>query len=85
MIERLQRAFEHIEELSPEEQEQIAELIEQRIEPLDVPPGSLAGAWSDLPDTFDEMLDALDRIRHESTPTPPMDEQLAWMDEKDAR
>jgi hypothetical protein len=32
---------------------------------------ALAGAWSDL--DFDEMLDALDRIRHESTPTPPID------------
>ena len=30
----------------------------------------LAGAWSDL--DFDETLDALDRIRHESTPTPPI-------------
>lgn len=29
------------------------------------------GAWSDL--DFDEMLDALDRIRHESKPTPPLD------------
>ena len=32
---------------------------------------ALAGAWSDL--DFDEMLDALERIRHESTPTPPID------------
>jgi uncharacterized protein (DUF433 family) len=32
---------------------------------------SLAGAWSDL--DFDEMIDALDRIRHESKPTPPID------------
>jgi hypothetical protein len=30
----------------------------------------LAGAWSDL--DFDETLDALDRIRHESKPTPPI-------------
>ena len=30
----------------------------------------LAGAWSDL--DFDETLNALDRIRHESTPTPPI-------------
>ena len=29
------------------------------------------GAWSDL--DIDEMLDALDRIRHESKPTPPLD------------
>ena len=32
---------------------------------------ALAGAWSDL--DCDEMLDALDRIRHESKPTPPID------------
>jgi hypothetical protein len=31
---------------------------------------SLAGAWSDL--DFDETLNALDRIRHESKPTPPI-------------
>ena len=30
----------------------------------------LAGAWRDL--DLDETLDALDRIRHESTPTPPI-------------
>jgi hypothetical protein len=29
------------------------------------------GAWSDM--DFDETLDALDRIRHESKPTPPID------------
>jgi hypothetical protein len=31
---------------------------------------SVIGAWSDL--DFDEMLDQLDRIRHESPPTPPL-------------
>ncbi len=30
---------------------------------------ALAGAWSDL--DFDEMLDSLDHIRHDSKPTPP--------------
>lgn len=35
---------------------------------------SLAGAWSDL--DFDTVADALDRIRHESTPTPPIDLDL---------
>jgi hypothetical protein len=35
---------------------------------------SAIGAWSDL--DFDEMLDALDRIRHQSTPTPPVDVDL---------
>ncbi len=29
----------------------------------------LAGAWSDL--DFDEAMEALDRIRHESPPSPP--------------
>ena len=32
---------------------------------------NLAGAWCDL--DFDEMVAALDRIRHESKPTPPID------------
>jgi len=32
---------------------------------------SLAGAWSHL--AWDDMVDALDRIRHESTPTPPIE------------
>ena len=31
---------------------------------------ALAGAWSDL--DFDEMLDTLDHIRHDSKPTPPI-------------
>ena len=31
---------------------------------------SLAGAWSHL--DWDDMVDTLDRIRHESTPTPPI-------------
>jgi len=35
---------------------------------------SAIGAWSDL--DFDEMLDALDRIRHRSKPTPPIDRDL---------
>jgi hypothetical protein len=33
---------------------------------------SAIGAWSDL--DWDEAYDALDRIRHESDPTPPLDE-----------
>ena len=32
---------------------------------------SLLGAWSDL--DWDEALDELDRIRHESRPTPPIE------------
>lgn len=33
---------------------------------------SMIGAWSDL--DWGEMLEALDRIRHESRPTPPITE-----------
>ena len=33
---------------------------------------ALAGAWSHL--DWDEMESALDRIRHESSPTPPIDD-----------
>lgn len=33
---------------------------------------SLAGAWADL--DWQEALDELDRIRHDSPPTPPIDE-----------
>ncbi len=32
---------------------------------------SLAGAWSDI--DWDEAVDALHRIRHESVPTPPIE------------
>jgi hypothetical protein len=32
---------------------------------------ALAGAWSDL--NFEEMLNALDHIRHDSKPTPPIE------------
>lgn len=84
MIDRLHRALEHIDELPSEIQEQLAEIIEQHTEPVDFPASALAGAWSDLPDTFDEMLDALDHIRHAAPPTPPIDEQLGWMAEDDA-
>ena len=33
---------------------------------------SLAGAWSDL--DWEETLEELDRIRHQTPPTPPIDE-----------
>src|SRR5919198_5002420 len=32
---------------------------------------SVIGAWSDM--DWDEMVEALDRIRHESKPTPPIE------------
>jgi hypothetical protein len=97
MIERLQRALEHVEELPPAAQEEVATLIEELAEPLDAAPArrpepdgehlpesvrdalALGGAWSDL--RGDDEFAALDRIRHESMPSEPMDEQLAWLDD----
>lgn len=79
MIERLQRALEHVEELSPPVQEEIAAQIEQYLEPLDVPAGSLAGSMPDLPDDAEETLL---RWRHESPPSPPLDEQLRWLEDE---
>ena len=35
---------------------------------------ALAGAWKDL--DFDDMLEQLDKIRHESKPTPPFELDL---------
>lgn len=79
MIERLQRAMEHIEEVSPEIQEQLAAIIEQNTEPPEVGSDSLAGSMPDLPD---DMVETLLRLRREAPPTPPMDEQLSWLDDE---
>jgi len=49
MIERLQRALEHVEELSPDTPEQLAEIIERQTDPVDNGPGDLAGAWAIFP------------------------------------
>lgn len=79
MIERLQRALGHVDELPPAIQEELAQYIEQNIEPLDVPAGSLSGSMPDLPDDMEETLS---RMRHEVPPTPLMDEQLRWLEEE---
>jgi hypothetical protein len=83
----LQRALKHVEELPPELQEEIAQIIEDNTVPLEpasstaeqpdcahLPPSvraalAVAGAWADMQD--DDEFTALDRIRHESKPTPP--------------
>ncbi len=79
MIERLQRALKHVEELSPEAQEDLAQQIEEMTEPLAMSAGSLAGSMPDLPDDAEETLL---RWRHETPPTPPLDEQLRWLEEQ---
>lgn len=79
MIERLQRALEHVEELPPDVQEEIATIIEENTEPLETAAANLAGSMPDLPD---DMVETLLRMRREVPPTPPMDEQLGWLDEE---
>ncbi|HEU5439588.1 MAG TPA: hypothetical protein VFU88_09885 [Ktedonobacterales bacterium] len=89
MIERLQRALKHVDELPPELQEEIAQIIEDNTEPLEPAPSTVeqpdyahlppsvraalavSGAWADMQD--DDEFAALDRIRHESKPTPPIE------------
>ncbi|HKV83303.1 MAG TPA: hypothetical protein VJN88_02025 [Ktedonobacterales bacterium] len=79
MIERLQRALEHVDEIPPEIQEAIADQIEQYIEPLDMPAGALAGSMPDLPDDAEETLL---RWRRESVATPPLADQLGWLEDE---
>lgn len=91
MIEHLRQALEHIEELSPEAQEELATQIEEMVEPAENIPGSppsladqlpqrlrvalsAIGSWRALQD--DDEFEALDRIRHESQPSPPVEDTL---------
>lgn len=101
MIERLQRALEHIEDLSLAAQEDLAQYIEEMTEPLastpisypqsvdeTLPPSvqralALGGAWSDLQD--DDEFAFFDQIKHESRPSPPIEDQLAWLNEENAK
>jgi hypothetical protein len=85
MIERLARALEHIEEVPAEVQEELAEQIElfsggDGRDTVGSARGrrSFAGIWRDLPDDMEETLL---RWRHEAAPTPPVEDQLRWMDE----
>lgn len=86
MIDELCLAFEQARERPEDVQRQIAALVRETLERAQrdaerpsEPRASYAGAWSDLPE--DDEVAALDRMRHEVPPTPPMDEQLRWLDE----
>jgi hypothetical protein len=82
MIERLQQVLTRLEQLPPEVQEEAAAQLEVLTEPFEEIPDaktkrtrekgrSLAGAWSDL--TWDDEVEAFDRMRHETQPTPPIE------------
>lgn len=97
MIERLQRALEHIEELSPEAQREVAQQIEALTTPIETPQALRSLPADDSTpesvrialalggvwsDLQDDEFEALSRIRHASAPTPSVEDQLAWLDDE---
>jgi hypothetical protein len=84
MVDELREIFERVQQQPEAVQRQIAVLIEQALEQAsgiaaDDARESYAGAWSDLPE--DDEFETLDKLRHESPPSPPVEEQLRWLDE----
>lgn len=83
MVDKLQNMIDRAKLLPPAEQEELVAQIETLLEQLErhartqgthAPTGKdLAGAWADLPDTVDEMFDALDAIRHTNPPSRPVE------------
>jgi hypothetical protein len=82
MIERLQQVLTRLEQLPPEVQEEAAAQLELLTEAFEVIPTakanrgqqkrrSLAGAWRDL--AWDDEVEAFDRMRHATQPTPPIE------------
>jgi len=86
MREDLRTLFERAQQLSEAAQRAIAELVQRELEraqrdaalPIEARE-TYAGAWSDLPE--DDELEALDQLRHATSPTPPLETQLRWLDE----
>jgi hypothetical protein len=77
MVEHLQRALQHIDELTPAEQEDVADQIltfAGHVEPRGARAMRLIGAWADMqPDDLDETVL---QWRHEVPPTPVTDNLL---------
>jgi len=74
VIEHLRHALEHLDELTPDEQEDVAEQIlayAGRVEPPGARARRLAGAWADLPDDMDETLL---QWRRAEPPTPRIED-----------
>ena len=82
MIERLQQVLTRLEQLPPEVQEEAAAQLEVLTEPFEEITNaktnktgekgrSLAGVWRDL--AWDDEVEAFDRMRHETQPTPPIE------------
>jgi hypothetical protein len=82
MIERLQQVLTRIEQLPPEVQEEAAAQLELLTQTFEVIPNaktnsarkkgsSLAGVWRDI--AWDDEVEAFDRMRHATQPTPPIE------------
>ncbi|HEY7833647.1 MAG TPA: hypothetical protein VIG30_08770 [Ktedonobacterales bacterium] len=82
MIDRLQRELSDLEQLSPDEQEELALYIEalrrgheHASGPAAFDPAQTwqdpAGAWSDLPE--DDEAETFFRMRHETAPSAPIE------------
>lgn len=82
MVDQLRELVQRVQQQPEAVQRRIAELIEQALEQAQsgIVLGNYAGVWSDLPD--DDEAETLDQIRHASPPTPPVEEQLRWLDEE---
>jgi len=75
LIEHLRHALKYLDELTPDEQEDVAEHILScagGIEPRGARAQRLAGAWSDLPE---DMEDTLLRWRREIPPTSLIEDE----------
>jgi hypothetical protein len=82
VIEHLRHALKHLDELTPDEQEDVAEHIlayAGRLEPPGARARRLAGAWANLPDDMDETLLRWRR----AVPPTPLIEDLPGEDEPD--
>ena len=83
MTERLYQALQHIEEIPTELQDDLATQIEQLLAPFtDRVSRFLRSFLGIMPDLPDDMEEELLRRRREVPPTPPMEEQLHWLDEE---
>jgi hypothetical protein len=84
ITERLHRALAKIEQLPPEAQDELAEQLELWTEPIQTFPASrsrkrVAGIWRDRADLAD-MIEELERLRHEAPPTPPLEDLICIID-----
>ena len=83
MTDRLQTMINRLQQLPPQELEEVADRIEELLEQLErrVPARKIrqsTSSWRDLigswsGDDVDEMFTEMDRIRHANPPSPPLE------------